>query len=162
MRDVLGGLSEFCTIWVGVCVELIKEFVSELPEEAKPNFNRKSPVSPCSLLPQIEMAALFVTAANRAIQHEGGVFEVDDFAPVYLDADLHVHGWKVSDLTPSGRDRQVKRINTALRRDMSVLVSFKLFDEVRKGKVYKLTKRGEEIFARFKPESSSNFSVAAE
>jgi hypothetical protein len=142
--SVLSGLDAFSRSWEAVSVELLS---SKEPWD----FSKKAPKGPTAKIVQIECGAMFVTVANRAMKTR--LFERSSLTKVYLEGELRPHRIRVEDLTPTAREKAIKRVNKSITDDIKTFVEFGLFENTEKKHVYRLTELGASYYERLANQS---------
>lgn len=144
------GLLAFSEAWVDVSTTLVRNKrlsdVERTTTKSPPPF--KAAKGHYRKIAQVETGGLFVTVARRALADKHHVFDRTTLTRPYAEAELAVQGLGLSDLTPSEREREFKRVGTAISRDMQCLVFFGLFEERKGTSFYALTPLGEAHYAR--------------
>jgi hypothetical protein len=139
-KNFLTGFMEFAGAWVEICSELLK---NKQPWK----FEVRAPKGPTRKIIYIATAALFVTAAKRAMANNR-LFEGASLVEPYLAGELQPHGLAVSALSEEAKRKAVMRIRKIIADDMAVLVFFGLFEETEKRKAYRLTDVGVGYYER--------------
>ena len=144
MTNVLTGLQAFAEAWEGIATKLL---------QGRPPWDfSKAPTGGAAKIVDIEFAAMFVTAANRAVGNNG-IFEQASFAKDCAKAELKPHRRTLNSLSAVQRDRLKRRVNQYVSADMDVMIEFGLFEKTEDQNVYRLTKQGEEIYGDLKTTS---------
>jgi hypothetical protein len=154
-RGSFKGLMMFSKAWTEVTEELI------VTRGKLRDFNARAPSGADRAISSLDIAALFVTAAQRAAEPAANsVFDQTAFTPVWIAGELEPHGTSLHELTPKSREAATRRVNRHMRDQMAVLVEFGLFTKVVPGR-YKLTDLGYRMFWKLNG-GEAGLAVAAE
>lgn len=146
MVTYLSGFSQVGLLWEAIATDLIS---------SKPSWDfegRGAPDGPYAKIVNIEIGALFVTVARRALSNDR-VFERSSITRPYLDAMLRPHRKGFDDLVGAiTRKNAINRTNKSISDDMAHLVFFDLFDVIEEKKIWRLTDKGVSFYERFNQE----------